>query len=308
MFDRKLIAVIACAVIVGLFAALMVSRYLSSVKAQSKVIVAAAVPIPMSTQITPEHLTMVHLPPEATPDTAFTSIDKLVGRVTIVPLGPKELITDLKLAPEGSAAGLAGVISEGTRAMTVKVADVVGVAGFVLPGAWVDVVAVVDPQDQGNNQGPTSKIVLQHIKVLASDRNIEKQESGETTMIVKAVTLEVMPDQAEKLALAATEGKLQLVLRNSIDDDAVTTPGVTKRALLGGAMLASAAAPAPSSGGTMAPVRRASAGGGAGGRALPRSMIAPVDTIVVKEAPKPAEPRTRIELIEGNKRKVLEFQ
>jgi pilus assembly protein CpaB len=318
MFDRKLLAVIGCAVVVGLIAALMVSRYLSSVKAQSNTVVAASVAIPMSTQITADQLTLVHLPPEATPADAYTSIDKLVGRVTVVALGAKELVTDLKLAPEGSAAGLAGVITEGTRAMTVKVDDVVGVAGFVLPGAWVDIVAVVDPQEQGSNQGPTSKIVLQHIKVLASDRNIEKQATGETTMIVKAVTLEVLPDQAEKLALAATEGKLQLVLRNSVDSDSVQTPGVDKKALLGGALRASAphvatsqmssTTTAPSAGSVAAAISR-----GARPRTVPRSMIAPLDSIIVKEAANGASagsgpPRARIELIEGSKRKVLEFQ
>ena len=132
MFDRKLIAVLTCAVIFGLFAALMVSRYLSNVKAQSKTIVAASVPIPMSSQITADQLTLVHLPPEATPDGAYDSIEKLVGRVTVVGIGAKEPLTELKLAPEGSAAGLAAMITEGTRAMTVKVDDVVGVAGFVL--------------------------------------------------------------------------------------------------------------------------------------------------------------------------------
>jgi pilus assembly protein CpaB len=268
MFDRKLIAVLTCAVIFGLFAALMVSRYLSNVKAQSKTIVAASVPIPMSSQITADQLTLVHLPPEATPDGAYDSIEKLVGRVTVVGIGAKEPLTELKLAPEGSAAGLAAMITEGTRAMTVKVDDVVGVAGFVLPGAWVDVVAVVDPREQtGMGQGPTSKIVLQHIKVLASDRNIEKQATGETTLIVKAVTLEVLPDQAEKLALAATEGKLQLVLRNSVDDDAVQTPGVDKRSLLTGALMTSAAP-----GTAVASAAGSSSSGGRGSRPFRPSL------------------------------------
>lgn len=306
MFDKRVIAVITCAVVFGLFAALLVSRYLSNVKAQSKAVVAAAVPIPMSSQITAEQLMLVHLPPEATPDGAYTSIEKLVGRVSVVSIGPREPLTELKLAPEGSAAGLAAVITEGTRAMTVKVDDVVGVAGFVLPGAWVDVVAVVDPQVQGTSQGPTSKIVLQHIKVLASDRNVERQDTGETTLIVKAVTLEVLPDQAEKLALAATEGKLQLVLRNSVDDDSVQTSGVDKRALLGGTMLASVAHPGSTS--------ASGSGGGSARRSvrprgLSRSLIAPIDSITVQEAEKTKEPpRQRIELIEGNKRKIIEFQ
>ncbi len=296
MFDKRLLAVIACAVVFGLVAALLVSRYLSNVKAQSRSLVAANTSIPMSTQITADQLSLVYLPADATPDGAFTSIDKLVGRVTMVSIGPREPITELKLAPEGSAAGLAAMISEGARAMTVKVDDVVGVAGFVLPGAWVDIVAVIDPSEQGSSQGPTSKIVLQHIKVLASDRNIEKQETGETTMTVKAVTLEVTPEQAEKLALAATEGKLQLVLRNSVDSDSVLTPGVDKRSLLTGELLA-LGGPAGVPAASAVPVRAPRAHNPVRPVALP--------PISVDANPKPA-PRT-VEIIEGSKRRLIEI-
>ncbi len=300
MFDKRLLAVIACAVVFGLFAALLVSRYLSGVKAQSKSVLAASVSIPMSTQITRDQLTVVHLPPDATPDGVFTSMERLVGRVTVTGISPREPVTEFKLAPEGSAAGLAAVISDGSRAMTVKVDDVVGVAGFVLPGAWVDIVAVIDPRETGSSQGPTSKIVLQHIKVLASDRNIEKQETGETTLIVKAVTLEVTPEEAEKLALAATEGKLQLVLRNSVDSDSVETTGVDKRSLLAGHMLASLASPGGSTVTSTSGQLRASRQ-----RPMPSAPVDPIDKIVVQEAEKAKPPVQTIELIEGNKRRQI---
>lgn len=300
MFDKRLLAVLACAITFGLFAALLVSRYLSGVKAQSKSVLAASVSIPMSTQITRDQLTVVHLPPDATPDGVFTSMERLVGRVTVTGISPREPVTEFKLAPEGSAAGLAAVISDGSRAMTVKVDDVVGVAGFVLPGAWVDIVAVIDPRETGSSQGPTSKIVLQHIKVLASDRNIEKQETGETTLIVKAVTLEVTPEEAEKLALAATEGKLQLVLRNSVDSDSVETTGVDKRSLLAGHMLASLASPGGSTVTSTSGQLRASRQ-----RPMPSAPVDPIDKIVVQEAEKAKPPVQTIELIEGNKRRQI---
>ena len=292
MFDRRVLTVIACAVGFGLVAALLVSRYLSNVRAQHKSVVAASVGIPTSTQITADQLTYVYLPADATPEGTFTSMDKLVGRVTVTGIGIREPLTELKLAPEGSAAGLAAMITEGARAMTVKVDDVVGVAGFVLPGAWVDVVCVIDPSEQGGTeQGPTSKIVLQHMKVLASDRNIEKQDSGEITMTVKAVTLQVSPEEAEKLALAATEGKLQLVLRNSIDDESVTTRGIDKKALLG--LMASNQAPP-------APVAAAAA---SRAPARPRPISIPVTAI-----PPPPKPTVRtVEMIEAGKRRLLEF-
>src|SRR5438034_11449708 len=117
--------------------------------------------------------------------------------------------------------------------MTVKVDDVVGISGFIMPGTLVDVVVVIRPDDN-SSQGPISKIVLQNIKVLANGQNIDKPDNQREANSVKAVTLLVTPEQAEKLALAAIEGKLQLVMRNSIDQGDEKTPGVNKRGLLGG--------------------------------------------------------------------------
>ena len=216
----------------------------------------------------------------------------------------REPLTQTKLAPQGSEAGLAAMIAEGARAMTVKVDDVVGVAGFVTPGAFVDIVAVVNPSDNGSTEGPTSKIVLQYIKVLASDRNIEKRESGEEIVSVKAVTLQVTPEQAEKLALAATEGKLQLVMRNSVDKDDVHTLGINKRGLMTGEAVVMAAEPglpmSKVSGPSSAPRRRAHSS------STPRvAEIKPYGS--GSEKPKPATPRSSIEIYEGNKRRTVEF-
>jgi pilus assembly protein CpaB len=216
----------------------------------------------------------------------------------------REPLTQVKLAPQGSEAGLAAMIAEGARAMTVKVDDVVGVAGFVTPGAFVDIVAVVNPSDNGSTEGPTSKIVLQYIKVLASDRNIEKRESGEEIVSVKAVTLQVTPEQAEKLALAATEGKLQLVMRNSVDKDDVLTVGVNKRSLLSGEAGVVAAEPGlpmtkvpdPSPG---PPRRRARSN---------NPQVAEIKPYGYgSENPKPATRRNTIEIFEGGKRRTVEF-
>ena len=302
MWDKRLFIVLGCAVVFGLVAAALVSRYLSSVKARSKNIVAARVTIPSSSLITSEQLTVVQLPPDATPEGTFDSIDKLVGRVTITGIAVREPLTEMKLAPQGSEAGLAAMIAEGARAMTVKVDDVVGVAGFVTPGAFVDIVAVINPSDNGSSEGPTSKIVLQYIKVLASDRNIEKRESGEEIVSVKAVTLQVTPEQAEKLALAATEGKLQLVMRNSVDKDDVHTDGVNKRSLLTGEATVVAAEPGlpmtKVSNSNPAPRRRAQ----------PSPSVAEIKPYGYgSEKPKPATPRNSIEIYEGTKRRTVEF-
>src|SRR5439155_23285644 len=179
-------------------------------------------------------LMVVQFPAESMPDGAFQSIEKLAGRVAVVNIAPREPITEPRLAPEGTAGGLSAVIPEGYRAMTVKVDDVVGISGFIMPGTLVDVVVVITPVDQTSQQGPISKIVLQSIKVLANGQNIDKPASEREANSVKAVTLLVTPEQAEKLALASSEGRLQLAMRNSIDQGDEQTPGINKRTLLGG--------------------------------------------------------------------------
>src|SRR5260370_15250419 len=119
--------------------------------------------------------------------------------------------------------------------MTVKVDDVVGVSGFIMPGSFVDVVAIITPLSQaGAANGPISKIVLQNIKVLASGAKLDSPENQRVPSDVKAVTLQVTPEHAEKLVLAANEGKLQLVMRNYGDQGDTQTNGANKASLLGG--------------------------------------------------------------------------
>ena len=317
MRDKRVIIVIAFAVLFGLVAAILAGRYLSNLEGRGNKIVVAKVNIPLGTMITVEQLTVQQLPREATPEGTFISPEKLVGRVSIINIGAREPITELKLAPSGSEAGLTSVIAEGFRAITVKVDEVVGVAGLLLPGAWVDVVAVVTPHEQSSDQGPTSKIVLQHIKVLATDQNIEKQKKDSGVLAIKAVTLQVMPEQAEKLALAAAEGKLQLVMRNSVDKDDVQTPGANKRSLLTGERVA--AVPdtdaakilmAKSSPGIKAAV--ASAG------SLRRRTLPPITLSSMYERPpqsgktekadkpKPATSRNAVEVFDGGKRRTID--
>src|SRR6185436_1713933 len=101
--------------------------------------------------------------------------------------------------------------------------------GFIMPGTLVDVVVVITPEEPTNGRGPISKIVLQNIKVLANGQNIDKPENERDANSVKAVTLQVTPEEAEKLALASSEGRLQLVMRNSIDQDNEETRALTNR-------------------------------------------------------------------------------
>lgn len=297
MRNKRFLFVLAGALIFGLLAAVSVSRYLSSAQAYTRdlhLIAVAKVAIPVGTKIIPEQLTMVQFPKESTPDGTFDSSEKLTGRVAVVNIAPREPITESRLAPEGTAGGLSAVIPEGYRAMTVKVDDVVGISGFIMPGTLVDVVVVIHPEDN-NAQGPISKIVLQSIKVLANGQNIDKPENQRDANSVKVVTLLVTPEQAEKLALASSEGKLQLVMRNSIDQGDEQTTGVNKRGLLNGEH----ATPAPEPGSLKSeqpkPVARPVA--------RPRAQTEVKPAV----APAPQPPRASIEMIEGAKRRNVDF-
>src|SRR5690242_20186066 len=177
MRNKRLIFALSGAVICGLVAVMLVTRYVATVKSYQKElnnVVVAKVEIPLGTKITQDQLGMAPIPNASAPVGAFRKLEEVVGRVAITPIGIREPITNLKLAPEGVGAGLPAVIPEGYRAMTVKVDDVVGVSGFVMPGSYVDVVAVILPAAQNTAaQGPISKIVLQNIKVLASGAKID---------------------------------------------------------------------------------------------------------------------------------------
>src|SRR6185295_6896672 len=238
MRNKRLIIALLAAITFGLIAAVSVKQYLLSAQAFNRTndVVVAKVEIPVGSRIIPEQLAIAQFPADVTPVGAISTIDEnLIGRVVITSISPKDPITEAKLAPVGSLGGLSSVIPEGYRAMTVKVDDVVGVSGFILPGTLVDVVVVIQPPKGTANEEMISKIVLQNIKVLASGQNIDKpKDSREVERAIKAVTLQVTPVQAEKLALASSEGRLQLVMRNSIDQTDEQTAGANKRSLLSG--------------------------------------------------------------------------
>ena len=306
MRNKRLLFVLAGAAVFGLLAAVSVSRYLSNAQAFSRnmnEVVVAKIDIPLGTTLVAEQLTKVQLPAGAIPDGAFDTPEKLVNRVAVVNIAAREPVTDFKLAPEGSAGGLSSVIPEGYRAMTVKVDDVIGVAGFLRPGAMCDVLTVIEQGDVGK-RNPISKIVLQNVKVLASGQNIDKPKDQREAEQVKAVTLQVTPDQAEKLALASTEGKLRLVMRNSIDQGDEQTDGVDKNKLLTGEHATPAPEPGalkseqPKQAPAPAPVRRQ--------RPQSRAAAEPSAPTAAAPAP-PPPPRPSVEMIQGVKKSTVEF-
>ncbi|HEY2974943.1 MAG TPA: Flp pilus assembly protein CpaB [Pyrinomonadaceae bacterium] len=301
MRNKRLIIALTGAVICGLVGVMLVTRYLSNVQAFTKDlgnVVVAKTEIPLGERITAEQLALAPIPNGSAPEGVFRKMSELVGRVAITPIGVREVITNLKLAPEGVGAGLSAVIPEGYRAMTVKVDDVVGVSGFIMPGSFVDVVAIIVPiARQGTEaQGPISKIVLQSIKVLASGPKLDSPENQREPTAAKAVTLQVTPEQAEKLVLAANEGKLQLVMRNYGDQEDTQTKGANKSTLLSGESFVPQPAP---------PSERVEQSKAVVKRAAPARRVAAAP----REEKPAAQPvsRNSVELIEGAKRRDVEI-
>ena len=303
MRNKRLIIAVLAALAFGLIAAVSVSRYLANAQAYTKNlnnVVIAKVDIPVGSRIIAEQLTVAQFPRSVAPEGTYAKIDEnLVGRVAVTRIAAREPITESRLAPVGSAAGLSSVIPEGYRAMNVRVDDVVGISGFIMPNTLVDVVVTIDPPDGGNQRERVSKIVLQNIKVLANGQNLDKPKNEKEAERVKTVTLQVTPEQAEKLALASSEGRLQLVMRNSIDQGDEITPGANKKSLLSGER--ALPVPEPGLGGKDAPAPRASTA-----RRAPRPRPATTEA-VTKAAPAPAVERPSVEVIEGAKKRNVDF-
>ena len=160
----------------------------------------------------------------------ITRKDDVVGRGVITPINEGEPFADSRLAPKGAGAGLAVVIPPGMRAVAVKIDDVVGVSGFVRPGTRVDVLSSGTPPGQ-NSEGTVTRTILQNIQVLSAGRNFEHDLKGKPTT-ANVVNLLVTPEQAESLSLASAQTKIQLILRNPLDDKTVETPGTSTSRLL----------------------------------------------------------------------------
>ncbi|MGC4049342.1 MAG: Flp pilus assembly protein CpaB [Paludibaculum sp.] len=168
------------------------------------------------------------------PPGAITKAEEAIGRGALIPTQPGELLLNSHFAAKGAGAGLAVTIPTGKRAMAVKVNDVVGVAGFVLPGMRVDVIACgTPPTKEKDTLGSQARTLLQNIEVLSAGQNIQREPDGKP-VTVQVVNLLVTPAEAETLSLAGNETKLQLVLRNPMDEETVTTPGTTTAYLFAG--------------------------------------------------------------------------
>ncbi|MDO8048383.1 MULTISPECIES: Flp pilus assembly protein CpaB [unclassified Janthinobacterium] len=247
MRNARALTMMAFAVILAFVAVIVAARWINAqASGNTNKVAVALVDISLGARIAPEMVRMVDWPSSALPPGAFNDPKLLDARVTRTSIQLGEPIMESKLAPPGTQGGLSAVVGEGKRAMTVRVNDVVGVAGFALPGNYVDI--LVNTQDDvaktGSGRDPSiSKIVLERILVLAIAQESNRDDTK--PKVVNAVTLELTPDQTEKLDLARSVGTLSLVLRNQIEDKPVNTEGATKTSLLDAKVAAQVAAPAP---------------------------------------------------------------
>ena len=221
------------AIVAGLAAVVVAARWMQQQGGERGRIAVANIDIDMGGRITPEMIRMVEWPAASMPEGAVIDGTKLDGRVVITSVRRGEPIIESRLAPEGTKGGLSAVVANGKRAMTVRVNDVIGVAGFALPGTFVDI--MVNTQEEGAQRGDrdrsVSKIVLERILVLAVAQEADRDNTK--PKVVSAVTLEVTPEEAERLDLARSVGQLSLVLRNQTETTAGKTGGATKDELLG---------------------------------------------------------------------------
>ncbi|MBP8912505.1 MAG: Flp pilus assembly protein CpaB [Phycisphaerae bacterium] len=234
---QKPLLLFGCAVAIALVVTVLTYGWLKqSIGSQAQAretqaVVVAAVDIPWGTSITAGMVKTTPFLKESLAPGYFADPAQVVGRTIVQPVKTGEPIFETKLAPTTVAAGgVAALVTPKKRAMAVKVDKVVGVSGFIHPGNRVDVLVTISKADRANH--PETKIVLENILVLATGTELEKSGRQEKPSQVDVITLEVTPEEGEKLALAATEGKLQLALRNFADTTSVETKGITIPSLL----------------------------------------------------------------------------
>lgn len=189
----------------------------------------AAENLSMGTRITKDHVRIVGWPASNPVQGSFTSVDAVVGRGLIQPIATNEPLTEAKLAPIEAGAGLPPSIPAGMRAMSVKVNEVIGVAGFTVPGTRVDVLVTLK-----DGESSMTRAVVSNVQVLTAGTRFDQEQAKDgKPMPSSVVTLLLTPEDAERIVLAESAGSLMLVLRNPLDVVPTTTRGVRMASLMG---------------------------------------------------------------------------
>lgn len=240
MRGRRALIVMALAIVSGGIAGYSALRFLQQrptrlVAAEpvrsARPVVVAARDLPLGSVVREDDVRLVDWPSHAVPQGYAGSLSDVLGRGLITDIRMNEPLLDTKLADIAAGGGLPIVIPEGMRAVSVKVDEVIGVAGFVRPGTRVDVLLTIRVPGQ---QEPVSRVILENIQALAAGQDIQRDAEGDPVSVT-VITVLVSPEEAEKLVLAASQGQIQMALRNTLDLQDIQTSGTTVSALLGDA-------------------------------------------------------------------------
>lgn len=213
-----------------------------AVSLPTRMVAVATVDLFWGTTLTANMIKLVSFPSESLLEGSFPTVESVTGRILITNIKANEPLLDAKLAPRDvTQGGMAVVTQMGKRAMAVRVDDVVGVAGFINPGNRVDVLATLQQSP------PQTKTVLQNVLVLATGTQMEAQGNGTKPREARVITVEVTPEEAEKLTLAAHEGKVTMALRNYANTQPALTRGATLATLLNSSDLSKEKAPGKAS-------------------------------------------------------------
>ncbi|MBW3660053.1 MAG: Flp pilus assembly protein CpaB [Gemmatimonadetes bacterium] len=204
---------------------------------ESSRVVVAARDLELGRVLTSADVKVVDWPARFVPPGYAGTVDAVVGRGLIQHVSANEPLLAAKLATKEEGGGLPIVIPEGKRAVSVKVDEVIGVAGFIRAGTRVDVLVTLNPTNE--REEAASRLVLQNVQVLAAGQEYKRDVDGEP-QTVTVITLLVSPEEAETLTLSSTEGRIQLALRNTLDQAEVETDGVKAKTLVGAAVVAPA--------------------------------------------------------------------
>jgi pilus assembly protein CpaB len=278
MNRTRLLMIGAVALALGAFVSLFVYKNLAgrgpaTVEAGADIVVAAD-DIQVGARVEEHDVHIARFPAAALPAGVYTKRSQVMGRGVIIPIAKGEFILPSKLAPENAGSGLPSLIPPGMRAVSVRVNEVVSVAGFVGPGTRVDVLLTGTPNGSSENQTTT---VLQNVAVIASGQRLERNAAGEPQN-TPVITLLASPEDAERLTLASSEGKIQLSLRNPLDThqdpvDAANAKGLYK--------------------------------GGTPAAAPPRPTIRPVRQQKTEKPPPPSTSVLSVEVYKGDKKTVV---
>jgi pilus assembly protein CpaB len=213
----RTLTLVVLSVVLGLGAAWMANNWLSerlnaAPDDNMRGVMVAAVEIPFGTMIEAQHITMVRMPKATAPDDSFDSPEKAIGKIATFSMLRGDILRSARLAEHLGGSTLASLIETDKRAISVRVDDVVGVAGFLLPGNRVDVLAT----KKTGNANAQAETILEDLRVLAVDQTASTDKTQ--PVVVRAVTLEMTPEEAEILVKAMAEGRLQLALRNPLDN------------------------------------------------------------------------------------------